>query len=539
MRKIFIFLALGSLFVSSAQNTQRTSDLYVAFYADIPSVRAQAILTSFNLSIEKAIPFTEEKFRKMESEALRISGDDIAIKNLQNIYRVTSEELTDNDLQLLAKEMKLFPEIRYCEFMSRTPVKPPFDIPPVTPNYLPLQTYVGPNPGVNMQYAWDMNLTGQGIRLRDVEYGFNKNHEEFHQNPNVKIAIGHTVHPAITTDYSEHGTGTFGVVVADNGNYGVTGLAHGAAEMLLFPEYTNEFGYNRTVAVSYALANSQQGDVVIYEMQTGGATNEENNFVPAEYSFPIWDLTKAASDLGIIVVAAAGNGNQDLDDPIYANYMNRGNSGAIIVGAGTPDLQHDRTWFSTYGSRVNVQGWGWNVLSTGSGDYAKIGGDFNQQYTMFSGTSSATPIVASCVAVLNSYYHSLTGNYLNSAQLIQILQDTGISQGPSIDYPGNIGPLPNMQAAIAYVQVLSTKGIAEKPSFTIYPNPFDTEINVMGMNQSGERIQAELYNALGQKVAQTNFSGDGIISTGDLQSGMYFLKLTQNGKTTIHKVIKK
>lgn len=539
MRKIFIFLALGSLFVSSAQNTQRTSDLYVAFYADIPSVRAQAILTSFNLSIEKAIPFTEEKFRKMESEALRISGDDIAIKNLQNIYRVTSEELTDNDLQLLAKEMKLFPEIRYCEFMSRTPVKPPFDIPPVTPNYAAVQNYVGVNPGVNMQYAWDMNLTGQGIRLRDVEYGFNKNHEEFHQNPNVKIAIGHTVHPAITTDYSEHGTGTFGVVVADNGNYGVTGLAHGAAEMLLFPEYTNEFGYNRTVAVSYALANSQQGDVVIYEMQTGGATNEENNFVPAEYSFPIWDLTKAASDLGIIVVAAAGNGDQDLDDPIYVNYMNRGDSGAIIVGAGTPDLQHDRTWFSTYGSRVNVQGWGWNVLSTGSGDYAKIGGDFNQQYTMFSGTSSATPIVASCVAVLNSYYHSLTGNYLNSAQLIQILQDTGISQGPSIDYPGNIGPLPNMQAAIAYVQVLSTKGIAEKPSFTIYPNPFETEIYVVGTSIASEDVQAELYNALGQRVSQKTFVGETVILTDGLQKGMYFLKLTQNGKTTTQKVVKK
>lgn len=538
MRKFFIFLAIGSLFVSSAQDTQRTSDLYVAFYADVPSVRAQAILTSFDLSTEKAIPITEEKFREMESEALRISGDDIAIKNLQNIYRVTSEELTDNDLQLLAKEMRLFPEIRYCEFMSRTPVKPPFDIPPVTPNYFSVQNYIGVNPGVNMQYAWDMNLRGQGIRIRNVEYGFNKNHEEFHQNPNVKIAPGHTVHSAITTDYSEHGTGTFGVVVADNGNYGVTGLAHGVAEMLLFPEYTVEFGYNRTLAVTYALAASQQGDVVIYEMQAGGASDEDEDYVPAEFDATIWDVTKAASDLGIIVVAAAGNGNQNLDATIYANYMNRGNSGAIIVGAGTPDMQHNRTWFSTYGSRVNVHGWGYDVLSSGYGDYAKIGGDFNQQYTMFSGTSSATPIVASCVAVLNSYYHSLTGNYLNSAQLIQVLQDTGISQGWSVD-PGNIGPLPNMQAAIAYVQVLSRNGIVEKPSFTVYPNPFETEIYVVGTNNTSENVQAELYNALGQRVSQKSFVGETVISTDGLQKGMYFLKLTQNGKTTTQKVVKK
>src|SRR5690606_35274538 len=112
---------------------------------------------------------SQEKFRDMENEALRISGDDSSIKNLQNIYRITAETLTDNDLELLVKEIELLPEVRYCDFMSRNPIKPPFDIPPVTPNYLPLQTYVGVNPGVNMQYAWDMNLTGQGIRLRDIE----------------------------------------------------------------------------------------------------------------------------------------------------------------------------------------------------------------------------------------------------------------------------------------------------------------------------------------------------------------------------------
>lgn len=539
MKKIFTILALWVLFLGWAQNPERTTDLYVAFVADITPSRAEAILSSFNIVAERAVPLSEEKFQEMESEAIRVSGDAISIKNLQRIYKVVNEEFSDFDLKFLANELQQFSEVRYCDLMSRTPIKPPFDIPPVTPNYFPLQTYIGVNPGVNMEYAWNMNLKGQGIRVRDVEYGLNKNHEEFHQNPNVRIAPGYTIHSAITADYSEHGTGTFGVVVADHGNYGVSGMAHGVDEMVLFPEYTVQYGYNRVYAVSLALANSQQGDVVIYEMQTGGATQEDENYVPAEYDAAIWDLTKAASDLGIVVVAAAGNGNQNLDDPAYASYMNRGNSGAIIVGAGTPDLQHDRTWFSTYGSRVNVQGWGWNVLSTGYGDYSKIGGDFNQQYTMFSGTSSATPIVASCVAVLQSYYHSLTGDYLNSAQLIQILQDTGIPQGPSMEYPGNIGPLPNMEAALAYVYVLSRNGVAEKPSFTVYPNPFETEIHIMGINGSVESVKAELYNALGQRVLQGSFIGQSTLSTSDLEQGMYFLKLTQNGKTTTHKVIKK
>src|SRR5690606_15419711 len=116
MKKFFIFLALGSLFMSWAQDTQRTTDLYVAFYAEVPSMRAEVILATFDLSAEKAIPLSEEKFKEMESEALRISGDDSSIKNLQNIYRVLSEELSDNDLQLLAKEIELFPEVRYYNF---------------------------------------------------------------------------------------------------------------------------------------------------------------------------------------------------------------------------------------------------------------------------------------------------------------------------------------------------------------------------------------------------------------------------------------
>jgi len=96
-----------------------------------------------------------------------------------------------------------------------------------------------------------------------------------------------------------------------------------------------------------------------------------------------------------------------------------------------------------------------------------------------------------------------------------------------------------MQAAIAYVQVLSRNGIVEKPSFTVYPNPFETEIYVVGTNNTSENVQAELYNTLGQRVSQKTFVGETVISTDGLQKGMYFLKLTQNGKTTTQKVVKK
>jgi len=551
MKKVATTLLLFHLLVVFSQEINRKYNLVVAFDSSIniarknplPDVLSEVkefedILNQYDFNLKYSFVFSEEKLQYMEEQALRISGSSKSIQDLRNIYDVVNDELTDEELKQLTNQLQRLPKVKYAELVDAKPVQPPFDISPVTPNFVFQQAYIYSNPGVNIQYAWDMNLNGQGIRIRNIEYEFNKNHEEFHVNPKINFVEGYTVNPTLYTpeysDFLEHGTGTFGIVFGDDGGYGVKGLAYGAEEVTLYPEWTTEFGYNRTFATSLALNDSQEGDVVIYEMQTGGASGIEGDYVPAEYSSPIWNLTKAASDLGIIIVAAAGNGDQNLDDPMYAWYMNKGNSGAIIIGAGSPNIMHDKLWFSTYGSRVNLRGWGLSVLSSGYGDYTTIGGDFNQQYTLFSGTSSATPIVASCVAVLQSYYHSLTGEYLNSAEMIDILQTTGIPQGSG----GNIGPLPNMEPAIAYVETLTRNDFTAKPSFSVYPNPFENEINVIGFHNPVS-VKAELYNALGQKVLESNFSSQTTIPTGNLPSGMYFLKLYQNEKTTTHKIIKK
>ena len=69
----------------------------------------------------------------------------------------------------------------------------------------------------------------------------------------------------------------------------------------------------------------------------------------------------------MIVVAAAGNGNQDLDGSLYNFYSNRGDSGAIIVGSGSASSSHRKISSSTFGSRVDVQAWGETVFTTGYG----------------------------------------------------------------------------------------------------------------------------------------------------------------------------
>ena len=75
-------------------------------------------------------------------------------------------------------------------------------------------------------------------------------------------------------------------------------------------------------------------------------------------------------------------------------------SGAIIVGA-SDGVTQARASFSSYGSRIDANGWGRNVVTTGYGNLFNPNSDRRQRYSAtFSGTSSASPIVTSAVVAL-------------------------------------------------------------------------------------------------------------------------------------------
>lgn len=541
---VFAQVKKGEFYLTPDSNAH---ELYVAFSSsvdfngvisasnainNIPQL--ESIFNQYSVQLEKGILLSDEKINQMAQEAIRISKSDVNVKKLENIAKVKIDNPTNERLFQLAGQLEAFKEIEFCSLISLEPIHPPLippsDVPPATPDYESFQNYIGADPGVNMSYAWGLGLNGTGIRIRDCEYGFNINHEDL-AGKNVYVAPGMTISSSASTSYTEHGTATFGVLYADRGGYGVSGMAYGAQEMMLFPEW-QQTGYDRANAVTKAIQSSVAGDVIIYEMQTPG--NGGSTYVPAEYNSLIWTLTKAATDSGIIIVAAAGNGNQNLDDAYYLPFMNRGNSGAIIVGAGTPNTAHNKMSFSTYGTRVDVQAWGGSVRTTGYGDYSQIGGDFNQNYTNFSGTSSATPIVTACVVALQSYYYSQASSYMTPSEMKQLLIDTGIAQGTG----GHIGPIPNMQAAIEEINAtLSTSG-NNQIVFSVYPNPSRDKITV-NLFEDFSAKSVEIYSVLGQRISIKKFEGlSADLDISSLQKGVYFLKVKSGSKETTKKIIK-
>ena len=560
MNKIFTLLSLFISFFLFSQNRKgqffiadysQNNELYVAFENNLEihstnyteeiskiNVGFANLSTEFSIHLEKGLPFSDEKLLEMMQQATNLKKDASAIKNLRTIFKIQFENSSNDRILALATKLEELSIVRYCEIVSSSPIKPPTDIAPITPSYVSNQGYIQANPGVNMQYAWDLGFNGQGIRMRDVEYGFNKNHEEMNST-NTSIASGMTVSSSATLDYTEHGTAVFGILYADNGTYGVTGLANGASELILYPEW-QQTGYNRANAVSQSINNSTLGDIIVFEMQTDGATSAQNDYVPAEFSQIIWDLTKAATDSGIIIVAAAGNGNQNLDGSPYLPYMNRGNSGAILVGAGTSNLNHNKISYSTYGSRIDVQAWGENVQSTGklsSLSYFQIANDINQSYVLFSGTSAATPIVAACAAVLQSYYYSLYSSYMDPSAMRNVLISTGIQQGTG----GHIGPIPNMQTAMQFIynEYLSSEKTDSLVKFFAYPNPTENEIRFVSNESSVKDAILEIVNSVGQVVYKETFNINNPVDVSNFATGMYFIKISNNDLIYRQKIYKK
>jgi len=335
------------------------------------------------------------------------------------------------------------------------PVPPPTLLPP---DFSSLQGYLGMAPGgVDATVAWQVfGNRGAGIRFADCEYLFNPNHLDL---PPVTI-LG--PQPQDAGFGPNHGTAVLGEVAGINQGWGVTGICSESA-FHFAGTYTSGV-VNVAAAITNCLVSFSAGDVIILEAQTVGPNYQgggsQFGLVAVDWDLPVYNAVVTAVGNGIVLLEAAGNGQQNLDGPEYSTgnaghwpFLLANDSGAIIVGAGAApngsDVDRSRLWYSNYGATVDLQGWGEKVCTTGYGGlYAAEGSNLHYTST-FSGTSSATPIVAGAATLLQSIHKQVSGSVLSPAEIRQLLIDTGTPQ-QSGAYPASqqIGPRPSLAAAL-------------------------------------------------------------------------------------------
>jgi serine protease len=318
------------------------------------------------------------------------------------------------------------------------------DLPPTTPLYESRQGYLDAAPGgIDARYAWTVaGGTGTNVRVVDVEGAWRTTHEDM---PPL-FRQGGTQYNDLA--WRNHGTAVLGEIVGAPNGYGVTGIAHHAQAGY------ESIGSQSPASAIFNAANAVgRGGVVLIELHAPGPADStpctcnfpQCNYIAMEYWQANYDAIATATANGVVVVEAAGNGSVNLDDAAYGNRFNRSvrDSGAILVGASTATTRVPMCW-TNYGGRVDVHGWGEQVVSMGYGDLFASGED--QYYTgTFSGTSSASPIVTGAAASLQGVAIASGRGALAPRDVRRILVETGTPQAVSSQ---NIGSLPDLRQAI-------------------------------------------------------------------------------------------
>ncbi|HNH46250.1 MAG TPA: S8 family serine peptidase, partial [Myxococcota bacterium] len=211
--------------------------------------------------------------------------------------------------------------------------------------------------------------------------------------------------------------------------------------------------YDVAGAILAAAEELLPGDVLLIEQQ--GYVN--GAYCPVSADPAVYDAITYAVAAGIVVVEPGGNGSSDLDARSWQGWFDRSvqDSGSILVGGGAgPDSGLPlRSWMlsggSSYGQRVDMQGWYTGIVTTANGDMggsladlALVGDDSAQGYTeSFGGTSGASPMVASVAAAMQGL--ALAGHQpvWEPRELRAILVNSGT---PQTGEP-HIGPQPDLR----------------------------------------------------------------------------------------------
>ncbi|CAN5852272.1 hypothetical protein BH11MYX2_BH11MYX2_17370 [soil metagenome] len=316
-----------------------------------------------------------------------------------------------------------------------------------TPAFDELQGYLGPAPaGIDAPAAWKRGLRCDGVWFADIEGGWNAQHEDIHGERVTHVGGRNMTDPA----WRAHGTAVLGEVVGRDNGVGVTGIAPDVSRVFT----SSSMGSNVATAIDTAARNLRAGDVLLIELQSNGP---RGRWIPVEYWDDVYDAIRTATDRGVVVIEAAGNGGEDLERDNYKGKLTRRgkgarDSGAIMVGAGGPPrdgfIDRARLDFSNYGSRVDVQGWGRKVATLDYGDLQKCAGADRHYTGEFSGTSSASPIVAGAAILVEEAARGQSA-VLAPRAVRALLAKTGTPQ--TGDTRQNIGPRPDLQRALGNV----------------------------------------------------------------------------------------
>jgi hypothetical protein len=344
-------------------------------------------------------------------------------------------------------------ELAYVECGAVPPSVSPADDPRSSS-----QRYLAPAPqGIDAYFAW-AEADGSGIGFVDLEQAWTLDHEDL-PAPMPFLGAGSLLQ---NDEWIAHGTAVLGIVAAVDNDKGVIGIAPGCSVRVVsqwFDQPNAKF-ISTASAIATAITQMNAGDVLLIE-SSSIVPDPKFGLLPAEVDPVVFDLIKTATGNGITVVEPAGNNDNGSNLDAFRNgsgasVFNRieptfRDSGAIMVGAASSSLPHQRLWYSNYGSRVDCFAWGWDISTCGGYPRTGSGSPQTAYMTDFAGTSGASAIVAGAAVLLQSWA-AKHGGTLSTARLREVMSDPYINTPSSAPANDRIGVMPDLRGIIQHLR---------------------------------------------------------------------------------------
>ncbi len=352
MKKIFLSLlfTIGIVFaISNFQGlaTQGEFDSIVVNFRE-------------DVNLTEGLSFLNQKFQQTPRLNSEFSETD-------HVY------LLEGNKQLL-KALKKSSLKEYTEYIEPNYIYHAFDVPndPLYSQQWNLQN-------INISTAWD-ETKGEGITVAVIDTGVT-------QVPDLKetkmVAGYDFVNDKINaTDDVGHGTHVAGTIAqSTNNNYGVAGVAYQAKIMPIKVLAASGGGTISDIAEGIRFAADHDADVINMSLGGGGASKL------------LEDAINYAYEKGVVIIAAAGNSNQN-SSAYPARYPR-------VISVSALDAAGEKAPYSNFGAGVDISAPGGsetgkilqNTIDPSTGEAVFVG---------YQGTSMASPHVAGVAALIKS-----------------------------------------------------------------------------------------------------------------------------------------
>ncbi len=314
----------------------------------------------------------------------RLVGPNIRVHHASTKGFVIVEAQTVDRAIDLAQTLILDPNLGSVELDLEPPRAQRFPTDPAFFGQWSLHNFANPDADVNVVPVWEAGITGSGVTVGVIEFGWQTDHPDlaFNFYPDASMP------PSIL---SSHATSVAGVIAADNDNaLGGVGVAYDANISRLI------FGLSTETANAFLFRNDLND---IKNNSWGPPDNGRITVMAAVERAAIEEgVRDGRGGLGEIYVWAAGNGG--LEDRVdYDPYAS--NRYTIAIGAiGDENIRADynelgSSMFAVAHSSGNVR----KIFSTTTGD---------GYTTTFGGTSASAPLAAGVIALMLQANPNLT-----------------------------------------------------------------------------------------------------------------------------------